>query len=282
MDLSIEDVANTALLLRDTVAGAILILEGPEDARLLDRFLPSVGIVIGHGKGTVIGAIRRLDSLQMPGFLGIVDNDFQALQGPADWGPNVAAWDYHDMEITVLASPALDAVSRHMCSPPKVTTFVHRMGADSLFEAALVAAKPLGVIRWLSASKELGLSFESIKLERFVQATTLAVNARGVVAACLQAKDESQRGLDALMAEVEAQLQQDLDLRHLCRGHDVMFLLARGLRRALATHGAAAPGVDAFKGSVLAAYSYDQFRETTLHSAMRDWERLNPNYAFLR
>jgi hypothetical protein len=273
-----DDIASTAVLLRDSFPGPILIAEGPTDALLLEGlFEGSIRTVVGAGKTNVIGAIAVLESMGEGGYLGIVDRDFDALvqtRTPA----NVVQWDYHDMEMMILHSSALGSVERHQCVPSKVESFARE---TSLITALLDRARPLGAIRWISFRDGLGFNFDHVRLDRFVDAQTLEVDIQGIAASCLQDRHGSQRGLPELVEAVTGAMDEGMEDAHLCRGHDVTEILARGLKRCLASHGGEAPGVASLEGSLRASFTLEDFYQTGTARAIQEWQRREPSFAFL-
>src|SRR6267378_656553 len=92
-------IANEIRLKRSHHPGAFLVLEGRDD-RLLNEVLTDRGacqIVVGEGKERVLDIVSILEHDGFPGVLGLVDADFDRINGVA-YGPNVVVTDGHDLE----------------------------------------------------------------------------------------------------------------------------------------------------------------------------------------
>ena len=91
--------------------GAFLVVEGVSDVRFWStRRHDNCELVNGEGKGNVVGAIGRLDAEDIPGVLGIVDDDYNSLMGIIRTSGNLVATDAHDLECLLCRSPALESV----------------------------------------------------------------------------------------------------------------------------------------------------------------------------
>jgi hypothetical protein len=283
VEFSVSDVANTALLLRDTKAGGIAVVEGPADSRFLSRLIrPEAATVVASGKPYVGPAIARIRQLGYSGFLGIVDADFDGLEGRSQ-PPGVLAWDFHDLEVMGICSAAFEAVVHHFCVAAKVQRFLGTSGHNTVCEALLERAAPLGALRLVSERGQHKFSFDKVRLRRFIDARTLTVNIDGVIGSCLQRSCASQQGLAEIRSRVDDTLGQGLDVRHLVRGHDVTTLFSAGLRRALASLGQKAPTAEVIEAALLATYSADDFKQTAIYGAIQAWEDANNRrYPFLR
>ena len=79
--------------------GSFLIVEGKNDERFwTSRRHTSCELVDGEGKRNVVGGIQRLDAASFAGVLGIVDSDYDPLNGMDVESENLLATDAHDLE----------------------------------------------------------------------------------------------------------------------------------------------------------------------------------------
>ena len=122
--------------------GSFLIVEGNDDVRFwTPRHHADCELVDGEGKQNVIGGIQRLDSTNFAGVLGIVDSDYDTLNGTSIESENLLATDAHDLECLLCRSSALDKVLAEYGSRPKIERFENEAGADvrtGLLERALI------------------------------------------------------------------------------------------------------------------------------------------------
>ena len=122
--------------------GSFLIVEGKDDERFwTSRRHASCELVDGEGKQNVIGGIQRLDAASFAGVLGIVDSDYDPLNGVDVESESLLATDAHDLECLLCRSSALDKVLAEYGSRPKIERFENEAGADvrtGLLERALI------------------------------------------------------------------------------------------------------------------------------------------------
>ena len=144
-------IENEVIMHRQTHRGAsCLLLEGEDDHRFWDRRVSQgCELVIGDGKQNVEGAVRRLDTRRFSGALGIVDADFDRLQGRALPSPNLLATDAHDLECVLLRSPALDGVLAEYGDRAKIRRFEATQGG-TVRDALLARGLIFGRLRWLA------------------------------------------------------------------------------------------------------------------------------------
>src|SRR6267154_312432 len=117
--------ANEVRLKRTQFAGTFLLVEGPDDGRFYRRFTDPkhCHISIGFNKENVIRAIDVLDAAGAKGVLGVVDSDFDALDGKELPSANLVRGDCHDVETLLVRSPALETVLHEFASPEKLVRF---------------------------------------------------------------------------------------------------------------------------------------------------------------
>src|SRR6266576_1056786 len=78
--------ANEVSMLRASMTGAILVVEGIMDVRLYKKFTlptPHSRIIFADGKPLLLEAMRILEKRQTEGVLGICDADFDRVLGLA-------------------------------------------------------------------------------------------------------------------------------------------------------------------------------------------------------
>lgn len=216
---------------RTAHAGAFLVVEGDDDhASWKPRVAVTCSLVLGSGKSSVVGALDRLDrDPAMAGVLGIVDDDWDTLEGRPPVSPNVIATDTHDLEMLLLRSRALDKVLAELADARKVDAFVAARGP--VRQAVLACALPHGRLRWLSLRQGWAVPFERIPIQRFLTPSHTAVDMGALLeTACAE-------GAPCTLAELRALLERlpGGDPWLVCHGHDAVAvlraLLSKPLRR---------------------------------------------------
>lgn len=272
-------VANEIRLKRSQHPGSFAVVEGPNDKVFYGRFFDShqCKLVAAGWKDNVYEVIRILDEDGFHGALGIVDTDFDHLEGTPLRSSNTVRGDYHDVEAMLIHSPALNHVLREFGSEEKIANFG---GADAIRQLLLRAASPLGCLRWHSQRTDLSLRFEGLQLGRVID-ETLSVDQSQLI---IMVKNHSQRH-DLNQAEIELAIQQleeaNHDLGQLCNGHDLVGLLSIGLRGAIGSQQAVRVKSEELERALRLAYEAADFSASGLYKAIQEWEQQNPPFQVL-
>ena len=261
-----------------------LIVEGDDDRKFFRssmRGLDKINLLCVWGADNVMHVIREIDKLR-PGTrisptLGIVDRDYRIPLGILLRSPNLIASDARDLECMMFGSPSFEAVLTEFGSEKKVAALGgHRLIAT----AAIASASNVGRIRYHVHQLRNGTSFRQLDLSRIVDRKTLGIdpdelvrhlNARqGVggcqlpVAATTQAKDSCAK---ARCDKGQPYFQHDLLL---CRGHDLMELLAIGFRSLFGSRSAAESSRENIESLFRLNY-IAHFRATQMAKSIEAW-----------
>lgn len=202
-------------------------VEGPSDVSMWRRWLRWMPVSAG-GKHAVIAAIESLARAGIPGCVGIVDSDFDRVEGIPAASNDVVASESHDLECDLVRSPALDAV---LAEVPDETAVGRLIGAGTTFRDAIEArALPFGLLRWVFGNR--GLPFEAGRLSpfTFVDKATWTLREDAL---CTEAAGVLGIARNDLDAELSARRARAVDAWQVCNGHDLVALLAVALRDAL-------------------------------------------------
>ena len=271
-------IANEIRMKRSQHPGSFLVVEGRDDRLFCERYTDErCDLVVAEGKESVLEVIRILDDAGFVGVLGMVDPDFDLLEGAEPHGPNVVTCDAHDLEVALVCSPAFDRLLLEFGSSPKIRA----LGVE-VRELVLSAAAPVGYLRWLSMRNDLRLKFQGLRLTSCIDRRSLLVD---TVELCRSVMNLSMRtGLDEteLSKAVEGLRDARHDMCHVCCGDDVLKVLSIGLRTALGTNDSREVSVERLKQSLRLAFEDADFRNSALGTAILDWERRNPGYCVLK
>jgi Protein of unknown function (DUF4435) len=144
------NLANTVRLMRVGYEGAILLVEGPSDARVYGRMVeaPLCRVVPGYGKERTLEALEILIRDRVPGVAGVVDADFARILGGSPASANIFVTDAHDLEMVMIASPAFEKVVEEFASPGKVK-------GENVRQVILTGGEIIGCLRLVST--QMGL-----------------------------------------------------------------------------------------------------------------------------
>lgn len=272
-------IANEVRLKRTQHLGSFLLLEGPDDSRFYRRFIDNeqCQIVVGWSKENVISAVGLLEGTNHTGVVGVVDYDFDHLNGNALPSPNLVYGDCHDLEAMLIRSPALEAVLNEIASPKKLILFEEQFGI-SVRMWLLDAAQSLGYLRWHSLSLGLNLRFEGLRFSRFINRKTSMCEPDALVT---ELRNHSQ-----IWSVSEDQLREagwpanrNDDPWHVCCGQDMAELLTLALRGIIGSQQNLS--VEDVRRSLRLAYSDLDFAGSEVCTAIKRWEE-NAGFRVLR
>jgi hypothetical protein len=273
--LTEHHIANTVCMLRTQLCGSFLLVEGDTDARFYKRFVVTdeCFVVTCHGKETAIAALSILESRSFTGVLAVVDADFDRLDQSAHTSQNLCLTDYHDLELMLIASGALDAVLIEYASETK------RNALRRDFRALLLAASvPVGYLRWASVRGGLGLRFEGLPFSKFLDRDSLAVKDVELIRTVRNHSQALHLSIDELVAHVAALRNESVDAWQISCGHDAVSALGIALTKLLGSHSTNEVRADLLGRSLRLAYSHEDFGSTDLYQCIKAWESRNPGY----
>jgi hypothetical protein len=276
-------IANEIRLKRSQHRGAFVIVEGRDDRLLYEKFFADpqhCRFVVAGNKERVCEIIRILDSDGFHGALGIVDADFDLLDGISVSSSNIIRGDCHDIEAMLVRSPAFDRLLREFGSEEKIKRFATKTGMD-ICSVLLTAASPLGCLRWHSLRSNLSLRFDGLQFSRFVHDRALSVDRIKLVTAVKnlsQRQDLDSNDLELTIREIQ---EAKHDLWQLCNGHGLVGMLSIALRKAIGSQSAIAVGVEAMERALRLAYEAADFAATELYQTIREWEQRNEPFRVL-
>ena len=267
-------VANAVRMMRSAFSGSILLVEGESDSRFWRSRIDQerCRIEVGEGRSNVAGAMSQLDEARFRGAVGLLDADYERLEERREGSPNLIRTDTHDLETLLLKSPALEKVLAEFALPRKLDRFEQDQ-SQSVRGALLMRGLPLGRLRWLSQREGLRLRFSGLSFDKFVEEFRWEVDEERMLLAVLhlsQRPDSHLGRLQSMMAELPS-----ADPWDICSGHDLVELLAIGLRRVL---GSEAVRPDDLEQHLRLAFEASHLQATHVYREIRRWEEGHPPY----
>jgi hypothetical protein len=280
--ISAYDIANEIRMKRTQHAGAFLIVEGATDARIFKAFtdIQACQVIVAHNKDKAIQVLNILEKENFTGLLAIVDADFGVLEGITLSSSNLFLTDTHDIETTIIRSPALEKVLAEYGSESKLNNFTRKLGKDIRL-IILESGLPVGYLRWASLKNHLALRFEDLPFSSFVDSNTLAVDINKLIRTL---KNHSQKPFlkEKDVREQVQNLKDDShDSWHVCCGHDLICILSIGLRKAIGSNNATEVRPEVIEKSLRLAYEISHFYMTQLYQSIRAWEQNNRPFKVL-
>lgn len=279
---SAGSVAAEIRLRRTQNPASILVVEGGFDGRTYRQQTSSeIQIVVAGNDANVIESVSALEEAAFPGVLGIVDRDYRGMgAGTMPTSPNILTTDRRDLELTLVATDAWDRVVASLGSERKVRAFEGNNGP--LRDHIVSQAAIIGAMRLHSARTGAALTFNGIGYRAFVDQETLRIDRRLLATAVRNKSNQPRLDIDLLLDEVLKVEGEGIDPLDISCGHDVLDLLALGLRRALGNQSASAVNGDRIGNALALAVDRSEWQGTALHGAMTSWEGRNPGYRVIR
>lgn len=269
------------VLVRNARAEAILLVEGKTDVpfwRLVGR--EKVFLIQCEGREAVLKELRAVHTGgPIPGLLAVIDADWDHIEGTQHDLPDLFTTDTRDLEsMLILCTRALEEVLWLHADPDARSDLEASQGAD-LRALLLERARIFGRLRWVHLRRRCAEEFHDGLMNDYFNSKTWRVDEAGLLKALVGlgvAPDEA-----TLRAEL-ATLPEVQDA-WLCRGHDLLILLARALSGPLKRAGQKRPpGQDELRDALtLAAVPSGALNGTRLFEGLRAWGVRNPSYAFL-
>lgn len=223
-------VASEVIMTRQIHSGSFLIVEGEDDHKFWSPRVASGAceLVIGNGKPNVEGALICLDRGGFQGALGIVDDDFDSLEGRSRPSPNLISTDGHDLESMLLRSPALDRLLAEYGKVKEIRKF-ETIHDGTIREALVERGLEFGRLRWLALRGGWSYPFRDRGPDRFLDETTWEVRRDDLHAEIVRT------GVFASIEELRAALAAlpAADPWSICQGHDLISILRIGLKKVL-------------------------------------------------
>lgn len=220
-----------------------------------------------------------MDDSREPGFLALVDADYDLLEGKAPPSANCIFTDFRDLVVVLFCSRALERLLIERGSPAKITAFETHVGKP-VRDAILERATPIGYLRWLNRRDGLNLVFEDLKVAKALDRETLNLDFDRITQVVAQRSPGSQDPI-WLIEQVNVLTDPAHDPRHVCCGHDVVSILGVGLRKVIGSQRAIHTEIDVLERDLRLAFDRDCFEKTTIHAHIRAWEQQNPGWPVL-
>ena len=265
-----KDVANTVMMLATAFKGTIAIVEGVTDRRLYSKFFDNdrVETVIAHSKANVRNSVRTLyNDRKFGSVIGIMDADLDYLNGRPRSAP-LFLTDTRDSEAMMLKSQSFYDILHEYADEDRLAAFEDKYG--DVRQAILEGAYPVGLLMYVSDKSALGLSFKDLDFETFIDRKSLKCDWRKMVDEVLRRSHSprhvSPKAIIQLMAS-----EPEHDVWEVCRGHDLMDVMAIGLKYSFGGNNSRNMTDSQLSGGFRLAYDRDDLESTELYENTSDW-----------
>ena len=269
--LTVTDISNTVLMMHSAFKGILMVVEGPTDHRLYGKFTDrsEVRTVIAHSKDNVKGVVREVTGHRgLKEVMGIVDSDLDLLMGRKVSSP-LFRTDTRDAESMITSSQSFKEVMWEYADQDKLAQFESRYGP--VIERVEDAAYPVGLLMYVSEVENLNLSFKDLEFLDFIDRYSLKCDlndlcravVRNTAAPVIQARE--------LRILLDEYLQEKHFVDEVCRGHDLVAIMAIGLRFAFGSDNAQHLRDSALGSALRLSYDMRDFNQTQLYKDTSAW-----------
>ncbi|MEZ5672811.1 MAG: DUF4435 domain-containing protein [Thiotrichaceae bacterium] len=273
-------------MMRTTHRGSFLLIEGDDDSKFWKTRIADqkCEIIICGGKKHVIMVIEKLiKNKKMSGILGVVDDDFDSLEGKTRDSPNLIATETHDLECLLLCSQAFEKVLAEYGNSGKIKQF-KQVEARDLRESLLMRGVVFGRLRWLSLKHCFKINFDRLPPNKFIN-DDWRVDETSLFNNMIQILNQSGHTLtNDQLNDLIHSLPHDADLWKMCQGHDLISILAIAFRKVLGPPPAQKNFVkdDQIASVLRHGIEFTEFLATELAKKIKNWEQNNTPYQIFR
>jgi len=277
-------VAAEIILRRTQHSGSFLIVEGPSDVKFWREHTSKTDCLIrpAGSKPGVQGTLKKLNSIQFSGVLGVVDDDCDSLENRLLPSTNLVATDTRDLEGLLLQTELLEKMVFELGDTEKIATFENQNGL-SVRERLLANGLVFARLRWLSKRKHWQIFDTSkpghLKTDAFMDRKNPEIwrvdEDRLLQEVALKCEMATTDELKTLLETLPA-----ADPWLICQGHDLLKILRTGLQTALGDLKSTYTHED-LAAHLRLAFHDTHLAATQLYQNIRAWEQANAPYQVL-
>lgn len=267
-------IANEIRMKADLFEGVFIVVEGPTDIKWLREVMDATNtkIIISYNKANSL-EIRGLMSLEPYKRLHIIDADFDRLRDVSQEDSCTLYADAHDVEMMMLKSMAFERLMYHLGSSEKIDTST----PPTYKEEILNVLEKIAAVRLASVENEWNLTFKSIEIKNFVDASTFSSDMKKLVKEIKNKSSAHALQEQNILAATTEILSRGYDQWEFCNGHDATKLIAYGLKKRYGTRKDSDSTQERIEESLKLSFSIECFRRTELYSKIQEWESISSN-----
>ncbi|MFF5931617.1 hypothetical protein [Streptomyces hydrogenans] len=268
-----DDLYAELIMLRTNDPRAFILVEGPTDCAVLDRFIDTdcFTTVPAHGKQRALDALAIThNTTSLTAVYAILDQDWvHILEDPINLD-TVVYTDFYDLDACIFFTAGVyEAIAASHCTDLSFKHGTPGCTHQDITNACMNLALPVGVLRYLSRRDGLGLDLRDFPLGQVTRNGAHPVDLTQLVTlACQRARKDptSHAALPHLLLQEIAQVS---DPARYCSGHD----LAKAFSLLAKRQWASKAGHDTIERAARAAYPHDAFRDSGIGQSYTHWVR---------
>jgi len=286
-----DRIAN-AIMQDNSFKGHYLIVEGVKDVKFYQKYIDPTSFRIreAFGREKVKLVLKILNERGFHRRIGIIDSDFNAILNINEEVDGLYLTDDHDVEIMIIKTKALEDVIHLFCSKKKVEEF-EKMKGKTIRAILFDLGKEVGYLKLANRVHDLGLIFKpstsdgnQIRYRDFVDEETMKFLGSDkmieTVMNYARSKSTTMTAKDEIKAKLDEVCKVSYDPYHLVNGHDLSNILYLLMKKTFGSKNKMLTDYNAVEHSLILAYDYADFRETTLYKDLREWANSNGQKLF--
>lgn len=263
-----------------------LLTEGEKDTLLFSKFINKETIEIRpvFGCSKLLECFNILKHREFNRYIGVIDGDFHRILGTVPEIENLFLVDFHDIEIMMIKSSALNNIVNISGYGSKVKEFEKDKNI-ALLNALLNSAKNIGYLRLANNIHSLGLKFKPDKPEGnqipykdFICDDLVFRSCETMIKRII---DYSRNKNVNLKSEVDIKekffevSKNEYDIDQLVNGHDITNILSMFFVKKIKCKKSMVADHNAITDSLILAFETTEFQKTNLYKELKKWSGKN-------
>lgn len=193
----------------------------------------STEIIVGYGRQTIMAVLDADYRLPVQGAVAVIDGDYTHLIDPVPTRGDLVVTEATDLDALIFFSDAYDKFYINFCDETKVSGLVGAPGDAGLRREVTRISRFIGALRLVSSRDDHGVTFSYLKYDDIL-ATDLIIDYSKAMRHLVGVSRKSALRIlrSQILSEALSIANNDsVPSQLLCRGHDLLEVLATLLRR---------------------------------------------------
>jgi hypothetical protein len=269
-----DEIANEIRMRSLYDRGPFILVEGSSDAIFFSYHMTAniENIIPTFGWERMFDVIVSLPTELQDKTIGLIDLDYRDIVRTRPKPANVFTTDSHDLETMMFSSNAFQKVLIHKSSKQKVKAYPS--GSRGVKKAIIKLAKFIGYVRFYSQYKGKHYSFDEMHIEKFIRRNDLCFSESKFTSHLRSNNPQNSSIPNKILKPCIVECNKVAILNNpymLCCGHDLMEIMAIGLKSMWGSFSAREISGKLLEDSFMLAYTCGMFSQTNLFRQISDW-----------
>lgn len=280
-----ERIANS-IRMDKSFNGVSAIVEGENDFKIYKMIMKSevVRIKRAFGKEKVKKVLKLLESEKELKVIGIIDSDFDNILGSNDNIYGLFKTDYHDIEIELFNSRALEKILYLLCDEKKIKAF-EDLKKQSIREIVINIVKHIGKLKLINLEQQLQLRFKpkdkngnTIKYKKVVSDKSGDfLGVENLIDVVINYGENRTKGInvDKLKYDFVNKDINKYNILDIINGHDMANVLYIIIKYVLKSKSTLIKDYTSIEECLILAYDTEEFLDSKLYKELFTWQNNN-------